>query len=68
MVCCDMTRAKALVDTYLSFGNQRHLPFADVTIIAIPHNAIVDVALLLSESGACLVYGIYTRRCILINY
>lgn len=57
MVCCDMTRAKALVDTYLSFGNQRHLPFADVTIIAMPHNAIVevDVALLLSESGACLV-------------
>ena len=57
VVCRDMTHAKALADPIgaLAINNIADLPPADVAIIAVPDNAIADVALQLSESGVCLV-------------
>lgn len=57
VVCRDVTHAKALADPIgaLAINDIANLPPVDVTIIAVPDNAIADVALQLSEAGVCSV-------------
>lgn len=57
VVCRDLTHAKVLADPIgaLAINDIASIPPADVNIIAVPDNAVADVAQQLFESGVCSV-------------